>query len=154
MLRRIRDELLPVYPDQAATLNANTEAALAMLDQLDAELAGTLASAKDSNFLVFHDAYQYFEKKYGLKKMEAILDHHNAAVSASRLQRLEHYVKHEKISCIFAEPQFDPKLARLLSEISGADLAVLDPIGQTIEEGPDHYLRMMRNLASAMINCS
>ena len=86
--------------------------------------------------------------------MEAILDHHNAAVSASRLQRLEHYVKHEKISCIFAEPQFDPKLARLLSEISGAKLAVLDPIGQTIEEGPDHYLRMMRNLASAMINCS
>ena len=62
-------------------------------------------------------------------------------IAAARfgLQRLEHQVKHVSFSCIFAEPQFDPKLARLLSEISGADIAVLDPIGETIEAGPDHY---------------
>ena len=86
--------------------------------------------------------------------MRSILDHHNAPVSASRLQRLEHQVKHVSFSCIFAEPQFDPKLARLLSEISGADIAVLDPIGETIEAGPDHYPQMMRRLASAMSTCS
>ena len=154
MLRRIRDELLPVYPDQTETLISNTEAALAILDQLDVEIAETLSSAKDSHFLVFHDAYQYLEKRYGMKKMVSILNHHNAPVSASRLQQLEHQVKHTRFSCIFAEPQFDPKLAGLLSEISGARLAVLDPIGQTIEEGPDHYPQMLRNLARAISTCS
>ena len=154
MLIRIRDELLPVYPDQTETLISNTEAALAMLDQLDVEIAETLSSAKDSHFLVFHDAYQYLEKRYGLKKMRSILDHHNAPVSASRLQQLEHLVKHTRFSCIFAEPQFDPKLANLLAEISGAGVAVLDPIGETIEEGPDHYPQMLRSLASAISTCS
>ena len=83
------------------------------------------------------------------------------ANSTARLIRIrdellpvEHHVEHVRISSIFAEPQFDPKPARLLAEISGAGVAVPDPIGETIAAGPDHYPQMMRGLASAMSTCS
>ena len=154
LIAAIRDALIPIYPDQVEQLHANAMAASRQMDTLDDEINEILAGSKNSRFFVFHDAYQYFEMHYGLKPSLAILDHHNAAVSASRLRDLEHVLEENDITCIFSEPQFDQKIADLLAEMSGANTAIIDPIGNDIDADADHYRKMMLSIANAIASCS
>lgn len=154
MVGQIRDELKKVYPEHGSRLDANAEQAIASLRTLDAEIEVDLEQSKNRQFIVFHDAYQYLEKRYGLNLMISILDHHNAPVSATRLNRLQESLERQAVDCIFAEPQFDPKMASMLSQMSGANLAVIDPIGADIAEGRDHYTNLIKGIASSIRNCS
>ena len=137
----------------AAVYTANAAALGQRLDALDAELKAALAPVADRRFVVFHDAYQYFENRYGLNAAGSIMVNPDRPPSAKRLAAIRARVKDLGATCVFAEPEFEPKLVRTVVEGTQASTGVLDPEGAAIPEGPELYFALMRGLAKGLTEC-
>jgi zinc transport system substrate-binding protein len=140
-------------PSNAARYGANADAVLARLDALDAELRTALAPVRAKPFVVFHDAYQYFEKRYGLNAVGSITVSPERQPGAQRLQRLRRKIGQLKAVCVFAEPQFEPALVETVVERTNARTGVLDPLGAAIAPGQDAYFELLRGLARSLAGC-
>lgn len=132
---------------------ANAEIALQGLKVLDAELGVKLAPVQSKPFIVFHDAYQYFEKSYRLSAAGSVLISPEAMSSAGRVRDLrDRIVKHGAV-CVFAELQFEPRLVQTLIEGTPARAATLDPLGAGLPSGMLGYEQLLGNLAKSMVTC-
>lgn len=140
-------------PANAAIYAANTKAFNASLDALAGEIAATLAPVKDRPYIVFHDAYQYFEKRFGLNAVGSIADFSAAAPSARRLREIRGKIAEAGAVCAFREPQFDEKFVATAIEGSAAQPGILDPLGADLQPGPLAYPRLLRNLAASLAAC-
>ncbi|WP_036554274.1 zinc ABC transporter substrate-binding protein [Nisaea denitrificans] len=140
-------------PDRAALYNANAAEAVRDLETLSETIRLKLAPVRDRPFLVFHDAYQYFEAAFDLTAAGAISLGTGAPPGAARLRALRQRVADGGIRCIFKEVQFRPRLAEVVAEGSGAKLGTLDPVGSTIPFGPGAYNALMLGLADGFESC-
>lgn len=145
--------LARIDPANGPRYAANAAAATARLDALETEIRATLAPVKDKPFIVFHDAYQYFENRFGVAAAGSITINPEVSPGAERIAQLRGKVRELGAACIFSEPQFAPKLVQTIIEGSGAKAGVLDPLGSTIAEGPDQYFSLMRALAGSLRDC-
>ena len=140
-------------PAGAETYRTNADRTLQQLDALDAELKAALAPVKDKPFVVFHDAYQYFEARYGLSAVGSITVSPDRRPSAKRLSAIRAKIGGLGAACVFAEPQFEPTLVRTVVEGTKARTGVLDPEGSELPEGEALYPTLMRNLAASLRGC-
>lgn len=140
-------------PANAATYEANAQAFAGEVDQTSAAIAAELAPVKDKPFIVFHDAYQYFETRFGLAGAGSISDVSARAPSAERLAEVRDKIESVKAACVFREPQYDDKAVAAVIEGTGAREGVLDPIGATLTPGPKAYSELLRNLADSLKTC-
>jgi zinc transport system substrate-binding protein len=140
-------------PGRAATYDANATKLRADLAGLDAELAATLAPVHDRPFVVFHDAYQYFEERYGLNAVGSITVDPQRAPGAGRLREIRAELEEHAAACVFAEPQFRPALVETVVEGTGAGTGVLDPLGADLEAGPGQYAQLLRTLSASLVDC-
>jgi zinc transport system substrate-binding protein len=151
----IASELAEADPASAARYRANADDLLGRLAALDAELAGTLAPVRERSFAVFHDAFQYLERRYGLRRPLAIaLNPEEAAPGARHLSHLRAEIRDGTIVCVFAEPQFEPRLVTRLIEGTAARTGTLDPDGGAgLAPGPEAYFVALRRLAATLAAC-
>lgn len=140
-------------PDNAATYRANLAALDANIDALDREIAATVAPVKDKPFIVFHDAYQYFEHRYGVRVVGSITVSPEVMPGAERVSEIHRKVEELGAACVFAEPQFEPKLVNVVLEGTRAKAGTLDPEAATLPDGPNLYFEMMRGIATSMKDC-
>lgn len=140
-------------PQHASRLKANAEALSAKLDVLSAELERDLKPLAGKGYVVFHDAYQYLERRYGLAPVGSVTISPDVAPSAKRLTELRRKISGLKATCVFAEPQFEPKLVATIVEGTNARRGTLDPEGASIEAGPELYFTLMRALAANLKEC-
>ena len=140
-------------PANAERYEANGAAAIASLDALDRELKAALAPVQDAPFVVFHDAYQYYEAHYGLTAVGSITVSEARAPGAKRLREVREKIVDSGARCVFSEPQFEPALVATVIEGTPARTGVLDPIGADLAEGPEAYGAVMRGLATALNKC-
>ena len=145
--------LSQVDPGRAALYRANAEKVRARLRALDAELQETLAPVADRGFIVFHDAWSYFDTRYGLRAVGSVTVSPDQPPGAARLAEIRERLRDARAECVFAEPQFEPGLVRTLVAGTGAAVGVLDPLGAAIEDGPDLYFTLMRANAAALRDC-
>jgi zinc transport system substrate-binding protein len=153
MADRIAQVLSAKYPEQAAKFAANATALKARIDALAAELERDLAPVADKPYIVFHDAYQYLERRYGLSVAGSISVSPDVPPSAKRLTELRRKIMSLGAVCVFAEPQFEPKVVASLIEGTPARTGTLDPEGGRLEPAPDLYFTLMRNLARDLKAC-
>lgn len=140
-------------PADAEAYRTNADRTLQAIDALDAELKATLAPLKDKPFVVFHDAYQYFEARYDLSAIGSITVSPDRRPSAKRLSAIRAKIAGLNAACVFAEPQFEPTLVRTVVEGTKAKTGVLDPEGADLPEGEALYPTLMRNLAASLRGC-
>jgi zinc transport system substrate-binding protein len=140
-------------PPHATAYRDNAAKTLARLDALDADLKLRLAPAAGKPFVVYHDAYQYLEAAYGLTAAGSVTVSPERKPGAKRLKAIRDKIVRLKAACVFAEPQFDPRLAGTLAEGTGARTGILDPLGAALAPGADLYPGMMENLADAVSGC-
>lgn len=140
-------------PEHAAAYAANAARVAARLGALEAELQHRLDPIADRPFIVFHDAYQYFERAFGLSVAGAATVGPDRLPGARRLAKLRARITGAGVSCIFSEPQFTPKLAEALIAGTPVRLGVLDPLGAGLEPGPNLYFDLMRKDADALVDC-
>jgi zinc transport system substrate-binding protein len=140
-------------PSNASTYQANAERLRQQLDELDRSLQERLAAVTDRPYVVFHDAYQYFEHRYGVKAVGAITINPTVRPSARRLGEIQARLHELDAACVFAEPQFEPTLVETVIEGTNARTGVLDPLGAALDAGPDQYFQLMNGLADALVDC-
>lgn len=153
MVRAAAAQLGALYPRHAGRFGENARKLSARLDALDAELRQRLAPVKDAPFIVFHDAYQYFEGRYGLKGAGSITVDPGRTPGARRLNEIRRAIRERRALCVFAEPQFEPRLVATVLEGTGARRGILDPLGADVPPGPEAYFTLMRNLAANFAGC-
>jgi zinc transport system substrate-binding protein len=153
MTDRIRQVLAAKYPEHAAVFKANAAALEARLDALAAELEGDLAPIADKPYIVFHDAFQYLERRFGLNVVGSISISPDVPPSARRLTELRRKIQSLGAVCVFAEPSFDRRLVDSLMEGTSARTGTLDAEGGSLDPGPDLYFALMRKLAGALKGC-
>jgi zinc transport system substrate-binding protein len=153
MVGAIAEALAAADPAHAAAYAANAAAARRDIAGLDAELAARLAPVRGVGFIVFHDAYQYLERRYGLAALGAVTVSPEAKPGARRVAELRDRIRASGARCVFAEPQFEPALVRILVAETGARSGTLDPEGAAIPEGPGLYATLMRGLADSLVRC-
>lgn len=132
---------------------SNGDAVIARLDALDGELRAALAPIRGKPFIVFHDAYQYFEQRYGLNAVGSMTVSPERQPGARRLHRLREKIATLKAVCVFAEPQFEPALVQTVTEGTSAKTATLDPLGTAAPPGPDAYFEILRGLGRSLTDC-
>ncbi len=153
MAQTIETALIAADAGNAETYQANTKKLIDDLDALDSEIAETVKPVKDKPFIVFHDAYQYFEHRYGVKTAGSITVSPETLPGADRVREMQEKVRQLGATCVFAEPQFEPKLISVITEGTAAKSATLDPEAATLEPGPDLYFKMMRGIAGSLKDC-
>lgn len=153
LTHRIASELAARDPARAAVYRANAEAAAAAIEALDRELERTLAAIADRPYVVFHDAYQYLEQRYGLFPIGAVTIGPERAAGAQRVRAIRAAVVGRGAACVFREPGFSPKLLEGLAADARVRIGVLDPEGLDIATGPDGYGELMRRLAASLTGC-
>ncbi len=139
--------------EHAAQYAANADKALRRLEALDEALRQRLAPVKDRPFIVFHDAYQYFEHAYGLRAVGSILVSPEAMAGAKRMDEMRTKIKTLGAHCVFSEPQFEPRLVQTLVEGTPARTGALDPLGANLPSGMDGYEQLLTNLADNLTGC-
>jgi zinc transport system substrate-binding protein len=153
MVSAIAETLSAADPDNASVYAANAASTVAHLKSLAAELATQLAPVKDKPFIVFHDAYQYFERRFGLTVAGSITVSPEVMPGAQRVGELHAKLQDLDAACIFAEPQFEPAIVTTIAEGTSAKTAVLDPEGAALPEGAGLYDALLRGLATSLVDC-
>ncbi|TCQ27999.1 zinc ABC transporter substrate-binding protein ZnuA [Rhizobium sp. PP-CC-3G-465] len=153
MAAEIETVLAKADPEHAATYRTNRETLDARIDALDLAIAATLAPIKDRPFIVFHDAYQYFENRYGVTVAGSITVSPETAPGAQRLKEIHAKIEKLGATCVFAEPQFEPKLVNVVLEGTTAKSGTLDPEAGTLTAGPDLYFQLMNGIAQSLASC-
>jgi len=151
--RALTEHLAIIDPGQAQRYRDNARRRIERLRALDRELERLVAPARDMPYLVFHDAYQYFESRYGLRPVGAVAIEPGRPPGARRLAELHDRVEQTGARCLFAEPQFEPKVVRVIEQATGIRTATLDPLGAALEPGPGLYEQLMRKLADNLVEC-
>ncbi len=152
-LDAIAAELSTVDPENTVIYAANATDGRAEMDALIAEIDGILAPVRDRNFIVFHDAYQYFETGFDFPASGAISLSDASKPSPARVAEIRERVADAGVTCVLGEPQFNPDLVRTVLDGTEARSGVLDPLGSDLVPGPDLYPTLLRNLARTLAEC-
>jgi len=153
IVNAVAKTLITLAPHHTDQFKANAAKTLQRIDGLTHDMKATLAPVKDRPFIVFHDAYQYLEKRFDLHTAGSITVSPEQMPGAKRLREIQEIVEHNNVRCIFAEPQFDPRLIEAIAANTDAKGGILDPLGSAIASGPDHYFEWMRAMAVTIREC-
>lgn len=153
MVHEIEEALVAADPDNAAIYTKNAQQTATALDALIVEVKATLAPVSDKPFIVFHDAYQYFEKRFDVIAAGSITVSPDVIPGVKRIAEIHQKVAELGATCVFAEPQFEPKLVRVVTEGTNAKAGILDPVGTGLDDSPELYFTLIRNMAAAIKDC-
>lgn len=150
---KLSEILASKSPENAGRIKTNAGRLIADIDVLKSELAREVAPIRDKPFIAFHDAYQYFEMRFGLRSAGSITISPDVQPSAKRLIEVRQKIAALEAVCVFAEPGFQPNLVAAVTEGTAARSGTLDPEGLTLEAGPDLYFELMHRLARGLKAC-
>lgn len=153
MVHEIEEALVAADPDNASKYKANAEKTMAKLDALFTEVSADLKPVHDKRFIVFHDAYQYFEKRFDVTASGSITVSPEVMPGAERITEIRAKVRELGATCVFAEPQFEPRLVATVTEGTRAKSGVIDPLGAALDSGPGQYFQLIRNMATSIKTC-
>ena len=142
-----------VYPKHADAFANNANTITKEIDALIDEINIELTDVKSKGYIVFHDAYQYFERRFDMSAVGSVTVSPEVMPGANRIRKLQQKVKRLEAICVFSEPQFEPKLVSTITENTRAGSGVLDPLGAAIEKGPQLYFKLIRNMALSLKEC-
>ncbi len=153
IINKVNKELSLYYPQNAKIYDENSKIMIDKINKLKTELDKELAPIKDKPYVVFHDAYQYFEKAFGLNAVGSVALEGDIASSPKQVSYIKEKIVKLKASCVFQEPQFDSKLVKIVVEGTNAQIGILDPLGVGIKDEKDFYLQLLRNMAKSLKDC-
>jgi zinc transport system substrate-binding protein len=149
----IAGQLSAADPENAGTYFANAAAGRAEIEGLIAEVNATLAPVRGTQFIVFHDAYQYFENDFDFSAAGAISLSDASDPSPARIAEIQARIAEQGIDCVLAEPQFNPGLVATVLDGTNAKTGVIDPLGSDLEPGQALYPQLIRNMANTLAAC-
>ena len=151
--QRIAAKLLKQYPEKKDLIEKNVAEFNRTLDEQSAKIKTQLEGLKDKGFYVFHDAYGYFNNAYGLKQTGYFTINPLVAPGAKTLAKIKEEIAEHKVTCLFAEPQFTPKVIESLSKGTKVNVGRLDPMGDAVKLGANSYAAFLQFTADSYAQC-
>lgn len=149
----VRDVLSAMDAANAAVYRANAAVMLARLESLEADLRAQMRPVRGLPYIVFHDAYRYFEARFGVRPVAVVTLDPERRPGARSSSRLRETIRRTRPKCLFSEPQFPPAAVATLTAGGGLRHAVLDPLGAGLAPGGDAYFQLMADMGAAMAEC-
>ncbi len=149
----IHEKLVELMPQSRAKLDANLHAFEAQLAATDKQVGTELAPLKGKGYFVFHDAYGYYEKHYGLTPLGHFTVNPEIQPGAQRLHEIRTQLVEQKATCVFAEPQFRPVVVEAVARGTSVRMGTLDPLGTSIKLGKESYSQFLTQLANQYASC-
>ena len=153
IVQKVNKVLSLYFPENSKIYNDNTTKFIDKIRNLKMELIKELSPIKNKPYIVFHDAYQYFEKTFELNAVGSIALEGDIASSPKQISFIKDKIIKSKASCVFQEPQFDSKLVKIVLEGTNAKTGTLDPHGVNITGNKDFYLQLLKNMAKSLKEC-
>ena len=151
ILSEMAEHLIENDPKNEAKYKANLKKAHKDLDKLTKKVKSELN--KDFKSIVFHDAYQYFEERFGINILGAFTVNTDVMPGAEQLAEIREVIEHDKVSCIFSEPQFNPDIIKAVAKDTNVATGVIDPLGATLNPGKDLYFDLISNMSKSFKGC-
>jgi zinc transport system substrate-binding protein len=151
ILSEMAVHLIERDPNNASAYKANLKKAHKALDNLTKKVKSELKG--DFKSIVFHDAYQYFEKRFGVNVLGAFTVNTDVLPGAEQLAEIREIIEHEKVTCVFSEPQFNPDIIKAVAKDTNIKTGVIDPLGATLDPGKDLYFDLIRNMYASFKGC-
>jgi zinc transport system substrate-binding protein len=151
ILSEMAEHLIENDQENSSKYKANLKKAHKDLDKLTKEVKSELN--KDFKSIVFHDAYQYFEKRFGVNVLGAFTVNTDVLPGAEQLSEIREVIEHEKVSCVFSEPQFNPDIIKAVAKDTNIKTGVIDPLGATLNPGKTLYFDLIKNMSSSFKGC-
>lgn len=139
--------------ENAAKYAANADKFASDLDALSKDLDSAVKPVRDKRYIVFHDAYQYFETRFGMAPAGSITVNPEVMPGARRIKEIHDRITETNAVCVFAEPQFEAKYVETVIEGTKAKASVLDGLGAREPAGPGAYAGMMHKFVTALTSC-
>ena len=151
MIKKITKLLSKMDKENSSTYKSNSKKAIKEIDMMVKEIKSEMN--KDLKFVVFHDAYQYFENRFDISVLGALTVNTDVLPGAEQLAEIREVIEHENVNCIFSEPQFNPDIINAIAMDTNVKTGVLDPLGATLEPGKDLYFDLIRNISKSFKGC-
>ena len=151
ILNEMIEHLIENDEKNSSVYKKNLDKALKDIDGLIKNVKSELN--KDFKSIVFHDAYQYFEKRFDVNVLGAFTVNTDVLPGAEQLSEIREIIEHDKVSCIFSEPQFNPDIINAVAKDMNIKTGVLDPLGATLNPGKDLYFDLIRNMSKSFKGC-
>ena len=151
ILSEMAEHLIEKDPNNASVYKANLKKAHNALDNLTKKVKSELKG--DFKSIVFHDAYQYFEKRFNVNVLGAFTVNTDVLPGAEQLAEIREIIEHEKVTCVFSEPQFNPDIIKAVAKDTNIKTGVIDPLGATLDPGKDLYFDLIRNMYASFKSC-
>jgi zinc transport system substrate-binding protein len=152
-LSAIANELATVDPDNADAYRSNAAAGAREFEGLTARISEQLRPVRGAPFVVFHDAYHYFENRFDIEAAGAVSLSDASRPGPARVSEIRDRIRDLDAVCVFTEPQFQPTLVATIVEGTSAHVATLDPLGTSLEPGPTLYPALLQHLADDLTAC-
>ncbi len=151
IVKEIENQLVKLDPDNSSKYKANSKKAQSELDNLTKNIKKDLKG--NLRFVVFHDAYQYFENRFGIKVLGALTVNPDVLPGAEQLSEIREVIEHEKVNCLFSEPQFNPAIIKSIAKDTKIKTGVLDPLGATLDKGKSMYSELLQSMYASFKGC-
>ncbi len=151
ILNEMVEHLVENDEKNASTYKSNLDKALKDIDKLLKNVKSELN--KDFKSIVFHDAYQYFEKRFNVNVLGAFTVNTDVLPGAEQLSEIREIIEHDKVSCVFSEPQFNPDIINAVAKDMNIKTGVLDPLGASLNPGKDLYFDLIKNMSKSFKGC-
>lgn len=153
IIQAVQHKLSELDPENAQRYQSNTEQAIKNIDALVRQLKQKLAPVRTQPYMVFHDAYHYFENQFDLNAVAAVTLRPQSSPGAKTLEVIAQTISTQKINCLFHEPQFQARLVERIAETGGLKTSELDPVGAALTPGPTLWPALMTKLTNSLVGC-
>ena len=151
IIKKVTNQLSKLDKDNSSTYKSNSKKALKEIDNLIKQVKSDIN--KDAKVVVFHDAYQYFEKRFDVNIIGALTVNTDVLPGAEQLAEIREVIEHEKVTCVLSEPQFNPDIVKTIANDTNINMGVLDPLGAKLDKGRNLYFNLISNISSSLKNC-
>ena len=151
ILNEMVEHLIENDPKNEAKYKSNLDEALKDIDKLTIDVMTELSNSVSS--IIFHDAYQYFEKRFNVNILGAFTVNTDVMPGAEQLAEIREIIEHDKVACVFSEPQFNPDIIKAVAKDMNIKTGVIDPLGATLNPGKDLYFSLIKNMSASFKGC-
>ena len=151
IIKEITNQLVQLDSKNSSIYKSNSKKALTDIDKLVKDIKKKLN--KDLRFVVFHDAYQYFENRFDIQVLGALTVNTDVMPGAEQLSEIREVIEHEKVNCLFSEPQFNPSIMESIAKDTKIKTGILDPLGARLDKGKNLYFDLLNDMASSFKGC-
>ena len=151
IVKKVTNQLSKLDKDNSSTYKSNSKKVLKEIDNLIKQVKSDIN--KNAKVVVFHDAYQYFEKRFDVNIIGALTVNTDVLPGAEQLAEIREVIEHEKVTCVLSEPQFNPDIVKTIANDTNINMGVLDPLGAKLDKGKTLYFNLISNISSSLKNC-